>query len=188
MCGRPETLQTGGSLSHAEIINHCLGFAFLWGKFIQKTKAVCYEQCVYPPTLYPPTFINYNLKKYSPAKKVSDLARSYNSITNSIPQMSSKLTIDDLHLIATELLPARNLWEEIGRALGLKDADIQGINGTNPQRALTKMLSTVLQRKSLTWGKLIDALRDAFVLQDALANEIAKKYGEFSKMLPHVSF
>ncbi len=101
--------------------------------------------------------------------------------------MSSKLTIGDLHLIATELLPAKNEWQEIGRALGLKEADIQGINGTNPQRALTNMLSIVLQRKSLTWGKLIDVLRDALVSHDELANELAIKYGEFSKM-PHASF
>ncbi len=45
--------------------------------------------------------------------------------------MSSKLTIDDLHEITTELLPARNEWQEIGTALGLKASDIQGINSTN---------------------------------------------------------
>ncbi len=98
--------------------------------------------------------------------------------------MSSKLTIDDLHLIATELLPAKNEWQEIGAALGLKNADTQAINDTNKQRALTKMLSIVLQRKSLTWGKLIDVLRDALVSHDELANKLATKYGEFSKNAP----
>ncbi len=93
--------------------------------------------------------------------------------------MSSKLTIDDLHLIITKLLSARNEWREIGTALGLKDFDIEGINSTNPQRALSTVLSTVLKIKSLTWGKLIDVLREPSVSQNALANKLAKGYGEF---------
>ncbi len=98
--------------------------------------------------------------------------------------MSSELTIDDLHLIATELLPAKNKWRAIGTALELKAHDIEGINGTDSQQALTKMLSTVLERTPLTWEQLIDVLREPLVSQDGLANELAKKYGEFSKNSP----
>ncbi len=94
--------------------------------------------------------------------------------------MSSKLTIDNLHLIITELLSAKNEWREIGRALGLKDFDIEGINSTNPQRALSAVLSTILKMKSLTWGKLIDVLREPLVAHGTLANTLSKKYGEFS--------
>ncbi len=99
--------------------------------------------------------------------------------------MSSKLTVTDLHLITSELLPAINKWQEIGFALGLKDADIQAIAITDshnpyPQRALTRMLSIVLQMKSLTWELLLDALREPSVSRDDLANELAIKYGEFS--------
>ncbi len=93
--------------------------------------------------------------------------------------MSSKLTIDDLHLILTELLPARNEWQEIGIALGLKSSDTEGINSTKPQRALQTVLTTALQRRSdLTWGKLTDVLSHPLVDQDTLAKTLAKKYGE----------
>ncbi len=98
--------------------------------------------------------------------------------------MSSELTIDDLHLIATELLPAKNKWQAIGTALDLKAHDIEGINGTDSQQALIKMLSTVLERTPLTWEQLIDVLREPLVSQYGLANELANIYGEFSKNAP----
>ncbi len=99
--------------------------------------------------------------------------------------MSSKLTSKDLHVITTELLQAKNEWRRIGTALGIQVHDIKGINGTDSQQALTDMLSTVLQRKSLTWGLIINALREPLVSHTELANEIAYKYGEFSTcMMP----
>ncbi|XP_064397925.1 caspase-3-like isoform X2 [Halichondria panicea] len=87
--------------------------------------------------------------------------------------MSSKLTITDLQWIATELLLAKNKWQDIGLALGLADHDIEGIDGINPQKGLTKMLSTVLQRRAdLTWEKIIAVLKTPLVSQDALADKL----------------
>ena len=100
--------------------------------------------------------------------------------------MSSKLTITDLQWIATELLPAKNKWQDIGLALGLADHDIEGIDGINPQKGLTKMLSTVLQRRAdLTWEKIIAVLKTPLVSQDALADKLGKFFFSMPCQLAH---
>ncbi len=89
--------------------------------------------------------------------------------------MSHKLT---LVLIQTELLPAQIKWKAIGGFFGLAPHDISSINEKTNQDSLREMLSIVLNRKTLTWRRIIKALRAPTVKEDALANEIALKYGK----------
>ncbi len=92
--------------------------------------------------------------------------------------MSHELTIDDLFKIQTELLKAQNKWKAIGGFFGLAPHDISSINEKTDQDSLREMLSMVLNRKTLTWRKIIKALRAPAVQKDALANKIALKYGK----------
>ncbi len=92
--------------------------------------------------------------------------------------MSQQLKSNDLRDVLRELLPAQNNWKNIGLGLGLQDYEVNAINGSNQPSALREMLSKVFNKKYLTWGELINVLRDPNVSCDALAKELAKKYGK----------
>ncbi len=68
----------------------------------------------------------------------------------------------DLETLLTELVPAQMQWKFIGGALGIPDYEIADIDNKhkNAKNAMREMLSTVLERRSVTRRELAEVLRN----------------------------
>lgn len=94
---------------------------------------------------------------------------------------TSKLTIDDLVTVQSEVWTARHRWYNIGLQLGLKPDVLDCIQMspriTDLDSCFTEMLKAWLRQGNTdkTWGKLIEALRSETVNFSALADTITNK-------------
>ena len=99
------------------------------------------------------------------------------------------LTLDDLRLVLTELLPIRDRWYNIGLQLLVPVTELRKIEleyKTDHTTCLRKMLIKWLESGHANWRSLCDALHSPLVLGEdaALVNTLMKKYCEAGEKEP----
>lgn len=99
---------------------------------------------------------------------------------------------DDLADSIRELTDVAAKWRNIGIQLGIRDSQLEAMQGDSPLDCLRQMLSTWLRKNynvkqfgEPTWAKLVEVIdHSAGGGNPSLAMEIAKKHGGTCKSKP----
>ncbi len=87
------------------------------------------------------------------------------------------LKIGDLTIILAELKDVAHIWQDLGLVLGLTPDDLEKFPDTNSKKASLKaVLTTVLNKRNLTWEEIATALESPIVERQVLADELRTKH------------
>ena len=102
------------------------------------------------------------------------------------------LNFAEMDLLVQELSAAQQMWEDIGRELGVEQDTLRDIRTkySDPGDCLRATLREKLKRHCITWKYIITILRTPYIGESNLADQLETKYclSEHSLMIINMQY